>query len=201
MRTCRAAFPLLLATRPRASISSTVPIGASAAVAVVTATCALSPQSEDSASPLNPNERTVDRSANAASFEVWCFSAVRERDRHEDGDEKKRGVRGRTDAVVVGGRDAAPVVDDLYGLEAVVLEADLCSGTTTTSRGQHARHVFAGPTSPPERGYAPMLEAPASKLFSTSSLTAVWRSTTTWPEVRRWTEVGSMGLMACSGAS
>jgi hypothetical protein len=33
-----------------------------------------------------------------------------------------------------------------------------------------------------------MLVAPASKLFSTNSLTAVWRSITTWPDVIWWTD-------------
>ena len=42
--------------------------------------------------------------------------------------------------------------------------------------------------------------APASSAFSTSSLMAVARSSTTWPEQMRWTEAGSMGVMRGTGA-
>lgn len=45
----------------------------------------------------------------------------------------------------------------------------------------------------------PMLVAPASRLFSTSSFTAVPRFSTTCPEQMRWTEPRSMGRMAPAG--
>lgn len=44
-----------------------------------------------------------------------------------------------------------------------------------------------------------MLVAPASRLFSTNSLTAVPRFSTTCPEQIRWTDLRSMGLMALAG--
>ncbi|CAE7061965.1 unnamed protein product, partial [Rhizoctonia solani] len=44
---------------------------------------------------------------------------------------------------------------------------------------------------------SPMLDAPASKLFSTSSFIAVARSTTTCPDVIRWTDSLSMDFMVC----
>ena len=41
-----------------------------------------------------------------------------------------------------------------------------------------------------------MFVAPASREFSKSSFAAVCRSITTWPEVIRWTDWQSMGLIA-----
>ena len=92
--------------------------------------------------------------------------------------------RRQTDAVIILWRDSTPVVDDLDGLESIILEADLwgCCGQQSRSR----------------RMDPPMDVAPASRLFSTSSLTAVCRSMTTWPEVMRWTEWASMALMVDS---
>ena len=46
------------------------------------------------------------------------------------------------------------------------------------------------------KGHKPMFVAPASREFSTSSFAAVCRSITTWPEVIRWTDWQSMGLIA-----
>ena len=45
----------------------------------------------------------------------------------------------------------------------------------------------------------PMLVAPASRLFSTNSFTAVPRLSTTCPEQMRWTALRSMGPMALAG--
>jgi hypothetical protein len=45
-----------------------------------------------------------------------------------------------------------------------------------------------------------MLVAPASTLFSTSSLTAPARSITTWPEQMRCTDARSMGLIRGAAA-
>ena len=47
--------------------------------------------------------------------------------------------------------------------------------------------------------HLPILVAPASILFSTSSLTAVARVSTTWPEHIRCTEVRSMALIEEAG--
>lgn len=44
-------------------------------VAVVTDSDSESAHSDDSASPRKPKVRTVVRSVNVDSFDVWCFSA------------------------------------------------------------------------------------------------------------------------------
>ena len=72
---------------------------------------------------------------------------------------------GRTDVVVKVLGDAAAIVDHLDDLEAVLGEAHLWD-VVSKPRAEILRH-------------GPMLVAPASRLFSTSSFTAVWRSTTT----------------------
>lgn len=69
-RTCRAARPLLLVSLPCLSNSSTVPIGASDAVAVKTVAEADSAHSEESASPLKPKVLTEVRSVNDDNFDV-----------------------------------------------------------------------------------------------------------------------------------
>lgn len=74
--TCLATLALLFLSLPVFSNSRTVPIGASLAVAVAMVTPSHNAHNDDSASPLKPNVRTVERSSNVASFEVWCFNAT-----------------------------------------------------------------------------------------------------------------------------
>ena len=57
-------------TFPLLSNWMTVPIGVSSAVEVVISTAEESPQRDERASPLNPNERTDVRSANELSLDV-----------------------------------------------------------------------------------------------------------------------------------
>lgn len=84
--------------------------------------------------------------------------------------------------VVVFWRDASTVVLDFNSVESIVLEANLyadCQPSCSAMR----------------RASIPMDVAPASMLFSTSSLHTDWRSTMTWPDWIWWTERPSMGLM------
>jgi len=76
--TCLATLEVESLSLPFLSISSMVPMGTSLAVAVVRVTPSLRTHSEDKASPRKPKVRTVDRSSNAASLEVWCFKALPE---------------------------------------------------------------------------------------------------------------------------
>jgi hypothetical protein len=72
-------------------------------------------------------------------------------------------------------RDACAIIDDLDGIQAVVLAPHLC-----VSGG--ARH-------------APMDVAPASSAFSTSSLIAARKSGTTCAPARRCTSARASGAM------
>lgn len=69
--------------------------------------------------------------------------------------------------VVVGGCDAAAVVLYLDGVEPVVLEADLCIASQPSCASSRGRKCV------------PIEVAPASMLFSTSSLQTDCRSTMT----------------------
>ena len=71
-----------------------------------------------------------------------------------------------TDSLVVYWRNTSAVVDDLDSFKTVVLEAHLYI--------QYERDQPVG-----NMTLVPMLVAPASRLFSTSSLTAVCKSITT----------------------
>jgi hypothetical protein len=75
IRTCRAARPEEETTAPLRASSRIVPTGAEEAVAVVTETFSHTAHKEESASPRNPKVRTVVRSENEASLDVWCFKA------------------------------------------------------------------------------------------------------------------------------
>jgi hypothetical protein len=146
-----------------------------------------SAQSEESASPRKPNVRTVVRSSKLESLDVWCLSA--------EGSSSDRdhliSTYTLTDALIVLRRDPAPIVDDFDGAQPVLLKAHFC----TT-----ALHKLA--LSKTYVRYVPILVAPASRLFSTSSLTAVCRSMTTWPDVMRCTLAVSIALMLelCAGS-
>ena len=74
-----------------------------------------------------------------------------------------------TDAIVVGRGDASSIIDDFYGLETIVLETSLCSRFVVI--------VFRANVN--DERHVPILVAWASRLFSTSSFTAVCKSTTT----------------------
>jgi hypothetical protein len=75
--TCRAARPEDDVTHPSRPISSTVPTSTEEAVDVVRETLSQTAQSEERASPRKPKVRTVVRSENVESFDVWCFRAKR----------------------------------------------------------------------------------------------------------------------------
>ena len=122
-------------------------------------------QREERASPRKPKVVTDWRSEKEASLEVWCLSAATSQ--HEGGEGEGRRL---TDVIVVLRGNTTAVIHDLKRLEPVVLEAHLSISRQAPLVSIRARDI-------------PMLVAPASKLFSTSSFTAVWRSTTTWPEV------------------
>ena len=112
-------------------------------------------QREERASPRKPKVVTDSSSEKEASLEVWCLSAATSQ--HEGGEGNEGGL---TDVIVVLGRNATTVVYDLKRLEPVVLEAHLSISRQAPFVSIRARDV-------------PMLVAPASKLFSTSSFTAV----------------------------
>lgn len=96
--------------------------------------------------------------------------------------EKNEGER--TYRFVVLWTNATPIVDDLKRLQPILLEAYLCQVSQLSHDGEALRR------------HIPMLVAPASRLFSTNSFTAVWRSTTTWPEVILCTEPASRAFIA-----
>ena len=73
--TCLATLPDLLVSFPVLPNSSTVPIGASFAVAVVRVTLSDNAHKEDKASPRNPNVSTEERSSNEDILDVQCFNA------------------------------------------------------------------------------------------------------------------------------
>jgi hypothetical protein len=60
-------------------------MGAWAAVAVVMPTLSESAHREERASPRKPNVRTEVRSEKEASFDVWCFNAMRRESRFHIG--------------------------------------------------------------------------------------------------------------------
>ena len=72
-----------------------------------------------------------------------------------------------TDGVIVIRRDPGTIVDNLDGFETVVTKTYLF-GTE-----------FGDRQTPGDESNSPIVVAPASRLFSTISFTAVWRSTTT----------------------
>ena len=78
-----------------------------------------------------------------------------------------------TDTFIILRGDTGSIVDNFDGLESVVNKPDVYGN-------QREQHV--------NDGDVPMLVAAASRLFSTSSFTAVCRSTTTWPDVILCTE-------------
>lgn len=89
-----------------------------------------------------------------------------------------------TNDIVVCGSNPTAVVNDFDAFETMVLEPHLWHRAQPRTQASQA-----------QLSHAPMLVAPASKLFSTSSFTAVCRSMTTWPEVIRCAESASMALM------
>ena len=122
-------------------------------------------QREERASPRKPKVVTDWRSEKEAILEVWCLSAATSQ--HEGGERNEGGL---TDVVIVLRGNATTIVDDLEGFEPIVLKPHLSISREAPLVNIVTRDI-------------PILVAPASKLFSTSSFTAVWRSTTTWPEV------------------
>jgi hypothetical protein len=73
-RTCRAIFATFF-TFPALSTSIRSPRPPWLAVLVIMLTSSLKAQSDDNASPSNPKDRSVDRSPDVDSFEVWCLRA------------------------------------------------------------------------------------------------------------------------------
>jgi len=87
--------------------------------------------------------------------------------------------------VIVGWYDTAAVVLYLDGVKTIVLEANLCIICQLSCLHQSSLC----------EADVPIEVAPASMLFSTSSLQTDCRSTITWPDWIWWTERPSMGLI------
>lgn len=84
--------------------------------------------------------------------------------------------------VVVPG-DARAIVLDLDGIQALVLETDLCkTPRRSVKKKKQKKKEAENKLRIREMSDIPILVAPASRLFSTSSFTTEQRSTMTWPD-------------------
>lgn len=154
------------------------------------------------ASPLKPNVSTWMRSEKSLSFDVWCFNAA----------EKSKTCH------FINKRKSRPALFTRYFWHSLS-PSKLASSTplplsdTSTSSTPHSFSFTSATTCTrfnstiqscqKQKSIAldsPMLVAPASMLFSTSSLTAVAKVKTTCPEQIWCTEFLSIALMAPAGS-
>lgn len=180
--------------------------------------CYLRAHKELRASPLKPKVSTWMRSEKSLSFDVWCFSAV------EWSEEVSLDQKDQLDFDYLG-EDKQNW--HLLSPSKLASSTPLPLSDTSTSSAPHSFSLTSGTCNDVNQKcssheqlvryqnlvskqktlvsrwvqkYSPMLVAPASTLFSTSSLTAVAKVSTTCPEQIWCTECLSMALMAPAGS-